>query len=426
MLCDRGRSRKDKEVSSQLKSKMKLKERHYWLGFNVFPGIGPKRLYHLLKIFGSAKKAWHASEVKLRQTKIPKNLIKNFIQFRDELDFSSLIFRLNKNLIRFIIVEDEEYPKNLKKIESPPPLLYIKGRILPQDSLSIAVIGTRKITSYGREVTEKLTAGLSAYGFTIVSGLARGVDSVAHRVALGNKARTLAVLGSGLDRIYPPEHKSLAEEIINQNLGEQGGYREIIARIIGKGAYSQLKFESGAHRVQRVPETESQGRVHTSAATVAILPEIADVEQIEINPADLRVDTFRASGAGGQHVNKTDSAVRLTHIPTGTVVECQDERSQHKNKARAMSLLQSRIMNVKIEKQQAEQAQTRKSLVGSGDRSERIRTYNYPQGRVTDHRINLTLYKLDEIIQGALNQVIEPLINEYQAEQLASLSNEQA
>ncbi|MES0326924.1 MAG: peptide chain release factor-like protein, partial [Gammaproteobacteria bacterium] len=211
-------------------------------------------------------------------------------------------------------------------------------------------------------------------------------------------------------------------EIINQNHGEHGGYKEIVARIIGDGAYSKLKFESGAHRVQRVPETESQGRVHTSAATVAIMPEIADVEQIEIKPADLRVDTYRASGAGGQHVNKTDSAVRLTHLPTGTVVECQDERSQHKNKARAMSLLQARIMDAKLEKQRSEQAQTRKSLVGSGDRSERIRTYNFPQGRVTDHRINLTLYKLDEFITGEMNQVIDPLINEYQAEQLASLA----
>ncbi len=213
-------------------------------------------------------------------------------------------------------------------------------------------------------------------------------------------------------------------EIINSNQGEHGGYREIIARIIGSGAYSRLKFESGAHRVQRVPETESQGRVHTSAATVAIMPEVADVAQIEINAADLRVDTYRASGAGGQHINKTDSAVRLTHIPTGTVVECQDERSQHKNKARAMSLLQARIMNAKREKQQTEQAQTRKSLVGSGDRSERIRTYNYPQGRVTDHRINLTLYKLDEFMQGQLDQVIEPLIGEHQAAQLASLTSD--
>jgi peptide chain release factor 1 len=221
-------------------------------------------------------------------------------------------------------------------------------------------------------------------------------------IRAGTGGDEAAIFAGDLFRMYSrfAELKHWQIEILNQNLGEHGGYREVIARIIGQGAYSQLKFESGAHRVQRVPETESQGRVHTSAATVAVLPEIDDVEQIEINPSDLRVDTYRASGAGGQHVNKTDSAVRLTHIPTGTVVECQDERSQHKNKARAMSLLQARIMNAEIEKQQKEQAQTRKSLVGSGDRSERIRTYNYPQGRVTDHRINLTLYKLDEIIQG--------------------------
>ena len=245
-------------------------------------------------------------------------------------------------------------------------------------------------------------------------------------IRAGTGGDEAAIFAGDLFRMYSrfAELKRWQIEILNQNIGEHGGYREVIARIIGNGAYSQLKFESGAHRVQRVPDTESQGRVHTSAATVAVMPEIADIEQIEINPSDLRVDTFRASGSGGQHVNKTDSAVRLTHLPTGTVVECQDERSQHKNKARAMSLLQSRIMNAKVEKQQAEQAQARKSLVGSGDRSERIRTYNYPQGRVTDHRINLTLYKLDEIIQGGLNQVVEPLVNEYQAEQLASLSSE--
>lgn len=245
-------------------------------------------------------------------------------------------------------------------------------------------------------------------------------------IRAGTGGDEAAIFAGDLFRMYSrfAETKRWQVEIINQNIGEHGGYREIIARIIGNGAYSQLKFESGAHRVQRVPETESQGRVHTSAATVAVMPEIADVEQIEINSSDLRVDTYRASGAGGQHVNKTDSAVRLTHIPTGTVVECQDERSQHKNKARAMSLLQARIMDAKIEKQQAEQAKTRKSLVGSGDRSERIRTYNFPQGRVTDHRINLTLYKLDEVVQGNLDQVIDPLVNEYQAEQLASLADE--
>jgi len=244
-------------------------------------------------------------------------------------------------------------------------------------------------------------------------------------IRAGTGGDEAAIFAGDLFRMYSryAELRRWQLEIINQSHGEHGGYKEIIARIIGVGAYSRLKFESGAHRVQRVPETESQGRIHTSAATVAIMPEVEDIEEIQINPADLRVDTFRASGAGGQHVNKTDSAVRLTHIPTGTVVECQDERSQHKNKARAMSLLQARIMDAKLEKQRCEQAQTRKSLVGSGDRSERIRTYNFPQGRVTDHRINLTLYKLDEIVQGELDQIINPLINEHQAEQLASLAN---
>lgn len=243
-------------------------------------------------------------------------------------------------------------------------------------------------------------------------------------IRAGTGGDEAAIFAGDLFRMYSryAELRKWKIEIINQNHGEHGGYKEIIARIIGDGAYSRLKFESGAHRVQRVPETESQGRVHTSAATVAIIAEADEVEQIEINPADLRIDTYRASGAGGQHVNKTDSAVRLTHIPTGTVVECQDERSQHKNKARAMSLLQARIMDAEIEQQRSEQAQTRKSLVGSGDRSERIRTYNFPQGRVTDHRINLTLYKLDEFIAGALDQVIDPLINEHQAEQLSELS----
>ena len=245
-------------------------------------------------------------------------------------------------------------------------------------------------------------------------------------IRAGTGGDEAAIFAGDLFRMYSryAENRRWKVEVINQSEGEHGGYKEIIARIIGEGAYSRLKFESGAHRVQRVPETESQGRVHTSAATVAVMPEPDEIEQIEINPADLRVDTFRASGAGGQHVNKTDSAVRLTHIPSGMVVECQDERSQHKNKARAMSLLQARIMDSETEKQRKEEAQTRKSLVGSGDRSERIRTYNFPQGRITDHRINLTLYKLDEFMQGGLDQVIDPLINEYQAEQLASLAEQ--
>lgn len=219
---------------------------------------------------------------------------------------------------------------------------------------------------------------------------------------------------------YAEEHK-WRTEIISESEGDHGGYKEIIVRIIGQGVYSQLKFESGAHRVQRVPTTESQGRIHTSACTVAILPEVDAVEEIDVNPADLRIDTFRASGAGGQHVNKTDSAIRITHIPTGVVVECQDERSQHKNKAKAMGLLQARLLASEQEKQQREEASARKSLVGSGDRSERIRTYNYPQGRVTDHRINLTLYKLGEVMEGDLGQVIKPLLQEHQAEQLAAI-----
>ncbi|MFT7674669.1 MAG: peptide chain release factor 1 [Gammaproteobacteria bacterium] len=245
-------------------------------------------------------------------------------------------------------------------------------------------------------------------------------------VRAGTGGDEAAIFAGDLFRMYSryAESRRWQLEILNSNEGEHGGYKEIIARIIGQGAYSHLKFESGAHRVQRVPETESQGRVHTSAATVAIIAETADVEKIEINPSDLRIDTFRASGAGGQHVNKTDSAIRLTHLPTGTVVECQDERSQHKNKARAMSLLQARIYDAEKQKQDKEQAAERKSLVGGGDRSERIRTYNFPQGRITDHRINLTLYKLDEIMQGGLAHVVEPLMHEYQAEQLANLADD--
>lgn len=245
-------------------------------------------------------------------------------------------------------------------------------------------------------------------------------------IRAGTGGDEAAIFSGDLFRMYSryAEIRRWKVEVINAQEGEHGGYKEMICRIVGEGAYSRLKFESGAHRVQRVPETESQGRIHTSACTVAILPEVDEIDAVDINPADIRVDTFRASGAGGQHVNKTDSAIRITHIPTGIVVECQEERSQHKNRAKAMSVLQSRIMAEQVQKQEAEQAETRKSLVGSGDRSERIRTYNYPQGRITDHRINLTLYKLNEVVEGDLDQVIEPLINEYQADQLAMLSGE--
>ena len=249
-----------------------------------------------------------------------------------------------------------------------------------------------------------------------------------HNVFLEIRAGTggdeAAIFSGDLYRMYSryADTRGWKVEIVSERQGDHGGYKEIIARIVGKDVFSRFKFESGAHRVQRVPETESQGRVHTSACTVAILPEADEIGAVEINKADLRVDTFRASGAGGQHVNKTDSAIRLTHLPTGIVVECQDERSQHKNKARAMSLLQARILDGLQQKQSQEESDLRRSLVGSGDRSERIRTYNFPQGRVTDHRINLTLYKIDEIMQGDLGQVIQPLITEYQTEQLAALA----
>lgn len=232
-----------------------------------------------------------------------------------------------------------------------------------------------------------------------------------------------AIFAGDLFRMYSKyaESKRWQIEVMNTNEGEHGGFKEVIAKISGEGVYGKLKFESGGHRVQRVPETESQGRVHTSACTVIVLPEIPEAEAIEINKADLKVDTFRASGAGGQHVNKTDSAIRITHIPTGIVVECQDQRSQHKNRAQAMSVLAARIQAVEDEKRRSAEESTRRNLVTSGDRSERIRTYNFPQGRVSEHRINLTLYRLGEFMEGDIDVVIEPLIQENQADMLAAL-----
>jgi len=243
-------------------------------------------------------------------------------------------------------------------------------------------------------------------------------------VRAGTGGDEAALFAGDLFRMYSryAEQHGWRVEVVSANHGEMGGYKEIISRVKGNGVYARLKFESGAHRVQRVPATESQGRIHTSACTVAVMPEVEDVGDVDIKPADLRVDTFRASGAGGQHVNTTDSAIRLTHLPTGVVVECQEERSQHKNRAKAMSLLASRIKQNAENAQRQSQADARRSLVGSGDRSERIRTYNFPQGRITDHRINLTLYKLSEVVSGEqLDDVIDPLIHEYQAEQLAAL-----
>ncbi|MCO7521148.1 MULTISPECIES: peptide chain release factor 1 [unclassified Pseudomonas] len=244
-------------------------------------------------------------------------------------------------------------------------------------------------------------------------------------IRAGTGGDEAAIFSGDLFRMYSryAEKRGWRLEILSENEGEHGGYKEIIARVEGDSVYGKLKFESGAHRVQRVPETESQGRIHTSACTVAVLPEPDEQVAIEINPADLRVDTYRASGAGGQHVNKTDSAIRITHLPTGIVVECQEERSQHKNRARAMSWLSAKLNDMQTSAAQNAIASERKLLVGSGDRSERIRTYNYPQGRVTDHRINLTLYSLDDILAGGVEAVIEPLLAEYQADQLAALGD---
>ena len=249
-------------------------------------------------------------------------------------------------------------------------------------------------------------------------------DNVFLEIRAGTGGDEAAIFAGDLFRMYSryAEQQGWQVEVMSASEGEHGGYKEIISRVIGDGAYSRLKFESGAHRVQRVPETESQGRIHTSACTVAVLPEVEEVEDIDINAGDLRVDTYRASGAGGQHVNKTDSAIRITHLPTGIVVECQDERSQHKNRARAMSLLKARLLTAERDKQMTEQSETRRKLVGSGDRSERIRTYNFPQGRVTDHRINLTIYKLADVMNGRLSELIGPLQQEFQAEELARMT----
>lgn len=268
-----------------------------------------------------------------------------------------------------------------------------------------------------REQLPKLEAELQTY---LIPKDPLDNSNVFLEIRAGTGGDEAAIFAGDLFRMYSryAETRGWQIEVLSANDGEHGGFKEIISRIQGFGAYSRLKFESGAHRVQRVPDTEAQGRIHTSAATVAVLPEVEEA-QIEINPADLKVDTYRSSGAGGQHVNKTESAIRITHIPSGVVVECQEERSQHKNRAKAMGLLASRLLDATRSKQASERAAERKKLVGSGDRSERIRTYNFPQGRVTDHRINLTLYQLDRVVQGDLEPVIGPLLAEHQAELLA-------
>ena len=278
----------------------------------------------------------------------------------------------------------------------------------------------------GDEEAQRLGAQLAAREAALLRMLMpqdpRDAANVFLEIRAGTGGDEAAIFAGDLLRMYSryAEGRGWQVETLSESHGEHGGYKEVICRLVGRGVYSRLKFESGAHRVQRVPATEAQGRIHTSACTVAIMPEMAEIERIEINPADLRVDTFRASGAGGQHVNKTESAIRITHIPTGVVVECQDERSQHKNRSRAMSLLQARLLAAEQDKRSSEQAQSRKLQVGSGDRSERIRTYNFPQGRLTDHRINLTLYKLAAIMNGELDELLEALQQEYQAEELAA------
>ncbi len=242
-------------------------------------------------------------------------------------------------------------------------------------------------------------------------------------VRAGTGGDEAAIFAGDLLRMYKlfVQNQGWTSETVSQHEGEHGGFKVAIMRVIGKGAYSKLKFESGAHRVQRVPKTETQGRIHTSACTVAILPEADKIDDVDIDPQDLRVDTYRASGAGGQHVNRTDSAVRITHAPSGIVVECQDERSQHQNRARAMAMLRARLLQAEVQKQHEQQTEARRLMVGSGDRSERIRTYNFPQNRVTDHRINLTLYKLDEIMAGSIETIIEQLTTEYQAGLMADI-----
>jgi peptide chain release factor 1 len=252
---------------------------------------------------------------------------------------------------------------------------------------------------------------------------ARDASNIYLEVRAGTGGDEAAIFAGDLFRMYSryADTQGWRVEVLSESSGEHGGYKEVISRIVGRGAFSRLKFEAGTHRVQRVPATEAQGRIHTSAVTVAILPELDEIESVDLNPADLRIDTFRSSGAGGQHVNKTDSAIRITHLPSGIVVECQDERSQHKNRSRAMSLLKARLRAAEQEKRDQAEAQSRKLQVGSGDRSERIRTYNFPQGRITDHRINLTLYKLADVMNGELDPVIQPLQQEYQAEQLARI-----
>ncbi|NNF15764.1 MAG: peptide chain release factor 1 [Gammaproteobacteria bacterium] len=332
-----------------------------------------------------------------------------------------------------VISDQDEFRKLGREYSRLEPIARDVGRYRDlqndlEEATALANGDDAELVQMGKDEVQVLNAQLETLEHTLLQYLIpvdpNDDNNTFLEIRAGTGGDEAALFAGVLFKMYAKyaEEQKFNVEIISQSDGDHGGFKEIIARLSGQGVYAKFKFESGTHRVQRVPETESQGRIHTSACTVAVLPEVEAIDEIDINPADIRVDTYRASGAGGQHVNKTDSAVRLTHVPSGIVVECQDERSQHKNRARAMSLLQAKMLDVEQQKQSSAQAQERKLQVGSGDRSERIRTYNFPQGRVTDHRINLTLYKLDEILAGKLDHVIEPLRQEYQAEKLAELT----
>lgn len=334
-----------------------------------------------------------------------------------------------------VINQQDQFRKLSKEYSELEPLAQTFGRYLAaqenlQEAQLLAQDSDPDMRAMGEEEVESSKLALSELQHELeILLLPKDPDdgrNVIVEVRAGTGGDEAAIFAGDLYRMYTrfAETQGWQTELMSASEGEHGGFKEVIVRIAGKDVYSHLKFESGAHRVQRVPETESQGRIHTSACTVAVMPEVDEADEIDINKADLRIDTFRASGAGGQHVNKTDSAIRILHIPTGLVVECQDERSQHKNRAKAMALLATRLRDAQLQAAHAEQAATRKSLVGSGDRSERIRTYNYPQGRVTDHRINLTLYKLDDIVQGDLSAIIDPLMREHQANLLADMSGQ--
>ena len=329
----------------------------------------------------------------------------------------------DQNKFRELSIEHSQLsPINDKYIEYLSVVADIDAAevLLHEDDQDIKEMAEEEIVS-GRKILEQLEFDLKK---SLLPKDPNDSRNIIIEIRAGTGGDEASIFSGDLYRMYTRyvEKSKWQLEILSSNLGEHGGFKEIIARISGTNVYSKLKFESGAHRVQRVPETESQGRVHTSACTVAVMPEVSSIEEVNINMNDVRVDTFRASGAGGQHVNKTDSAVRVTHIPTGTVVECQDGRSQHKNKAQALSVLASRILDAQQQEQQKEQASQRKELVGSGDRSQRIRTYNYPLGWVTDHRLNLTLYKLSEVMEGELEAIIDPLVIEQQTNQLTALN----